>query len=192
MNWNRILVRRWLLGLALAVAVTAAVLSCADPSPVAVVPPALTAQRAAAHGLISCTPLPYDSVTKVIGPEGGWLVASGHVLLVDSLALSSPVSITAVAASDTLNLVRFQPEGLRFKPGTHGIGALVATNLDNCNVHPNQVLQVAHVSDSLNILDFLPSVTGSDSVVVTKYKTYLGSLWVGGLLRHFSNYAVAW
>jgi len=181
-----------LLGLALAVAVTAAVLSCADPSPVAVVPPALTAQRAAAHGLISCTPLPYDSVTKVIGPEGGWLVASGHVLLVDSLALSSPVSITAVAASDTLNLVRFQPEGLRFKPGTHGIGALVATNLDNCNVHPNQVLQVAHVSDSLNILDFLPSVTGSDSVVVTKYKTYLGSLWVGGLLRHFSNYAVAW
>jgi len=128
----------------------------------------------------------------VIGPEGGWLVASGHVLLVDSLALSSPVSITAVAASDTLNLVRFQPEGLRFKSGTHGIGALVATNLDNCNVHPNQVLHIAHVSDSLAILDFLQSPTGSDTLIVIKYKTYLGSLWIAGLLRHFSNYAVAW
>ena len=36
-----------------------------------------------------------------------------------------------------------------------------------------------------------PPSTG-DSVVVVKYKTYLGSLWVGGLLKHFSNYAVAW
>src|SRR5207247_9543459 len=191
MNWNRILVPRWLLGLALAVAVTAAVLSCADPSPVAVVPPALTAQRAAAHGLISCTPLPYDSVTKVIGPEGGWLVAGGHVLLVDSRALSSRLTITSVAASDTLNLVRFQPEGLRFKRGTHGIGALVATNLDNCNVHPNQVLHIAHVSDSLAILDFLQSPTGCDTLIVIKYKTYLGSLWIAGLLRHFWNSAVA-
>jgi len=25
-----------------------------------------------------------------------------------------------------------------------------------------------------------------------KYKTYLGSLWVAGLLQHFSNYAIAW
>ncbi|HEX9279487.1 MAG TPA: hypothetical protein VF890_02525 [Gemmatimonadales bacterium] len=192
MNSNRLLLRRLLPSLALPVAMTAAVLSCADPSPVSIDPQGLTAQRVVAHGLISCTPLPYDSVTKVIGPGGGWLVVGGHVLIVDSLALTSPVSITAVAASDTLNLVRLQPEGLRFKPGTHGIGALLATNLDNCTVHPNQVLHVAHVSDSLAILDFLQSPTGSDSVVVTKYKTYLGSLWIGGLLRHFSNYAVAW
>ncbi len=188
MNSKRLLVRRSLLALA----VTAAVLSCADPSPVSVNPLGLTAQRVAAHGLISCTPLPYDSVTQVIGPGGGIIVVGGHVLVVDSLALSSPVSITAVAASDTLNLLRFQPEGLRFKSGTHGIGALVATNLDNCNVHPNQVLHVAHVSDSLAILDFLQSPTGSDTLIVIKYKTYLGSLWIAGLLRHFSNYAVAW
>ncbi len=192
MNSTRTLVRRSLLSLVLPVAVTAAVLSCADPSPVSVDPQGLTAQKVVAHGLISCTPLPYDSVTKVIGPEGGWLIAGSHVLIVDSLALGSPVSITAVAASDSVNLVRFRPEGLRFKPGTHGIGALVATSLDNCNVHPNQVLHVAHVSDSLDILDLLQSPTGSDTVVVTKYKTVLGSLWVSGLLRHFSNYAVAW
>jgi len=119
-------------------------------------------------------------------------VAGGHVLVVDSLALSSPVSITAVAPSQSVNLVRFRPEGLKFKPGVHGIGALVATNLDNCNVHPNQVLQVVNVTDSLSILAYLQAPTSTDSAVVVKYKTYLGSLWVGGVLRHFSNYAVAW
>ena len=81
---KRLLVRRSLLALA----VTAAILSCADPSPVSVNPLGLTAQRVAAHGLISCTPLPYDSVTQVIGPGGGIIVVGGHVLVVDSLALS--------------------------------------------------------------------------------------------------------
>ena len=85
-----------------------------------------------------------------------------------------------------------RPEGLKFKPGVHGIGALVATNLDNCGVHPNQVLQIVNVTDSLSILSFLQAPTSTDSAVVVKYKTYLGSLWVGGLLHHFSNYAVAW
>jgi len=115
-----------------------------------------------------------------------------RTLIVSTLALSNPVSITAVAPSQSVNLVRFRPEGLKFKPGVHGIGALVATNLDNCNVHPNQVLQVVNVTDSLSILTYLQAPTTADSAVVVKYKTYLGSLWVGGLLHHFSNYAVAW
>jgi len=115
-----------------------------------------------------------------------------HVLVVDSLALTSPVMITAVAPSQSVNVVRFRPDGLQFKPGVHGIGALVATNLDNCGVHPGQVLQVVNVSDSLRILEYLNAPTITDSAVVVKYKTYLGSLWVGGLLHHFSNYAVAW
>src|SRR6266480_4230591 len=106
--------------------------------------------------------------------------------------LSCPVAITAVAPSQSVNLVRFRPEGLKFKPGAHGIGALVATNLDYCNVHPNQVLQIVHVDDALSILGYLQAPTSTDSAVVVKYKTYLGSLWVGGLLQHFSNYAVAW
>ncbi len=142
--------------------------------------------------LLLCTALAYDSVTKVIGPGGGALVAGGHVLFVDSLALSSPVSITMVAPSQSVNVVRLRPEGLKFRSGVHGIGALVATNLDNCGVHPNQVLQVVNVSDSLSILSYLQSPTASDSAVVIKYKTDLGSLWIGGLLHHFSNYAVAW
>ena len=152
----------------------------------------LAAQKVGGGRLLSCPVAAYDSVTQVIGPAGGILVAGSHVLVVDSLALSSPVSITAVAPSQSVNLVRFRPEGLKFKPGVHGIGALVATNLDYCNVHPNQVLQIVHVDDALSILGYLQAPTSTDSAVVVKYKTYLGSLWVGGLLQHFSNYAVAW
>ncbi len=191
---NRSSVRRWLIPLALLAGASAAASSCSDPSPVGVqpAPPMLTPQKVGAGRLLSCAPAAYDSVTQVIGPAGGLLIVGGHVLVVDSLALSSPVSITAVAPSQSVNLVRFRPEGLRFKPGVHGIGALVATNLDNCGVHPNQVLQIVQVSDSLSILGYLQAPTATDSAVVVKYKTYLGSLWVGGLLRHFSNYAVAW
>ena len=191
-SMTRSSVRRWLIPLALLAGASAAASSCSDPSPVGVEPPTLAAQKVGGGHLISCIPAAYDSVTQVIGPAGGFLVAGGHVLVVDSLALSSPVKVTAVAPSQSVNLVRFRPEGLQFKPGVHGIGALVATNLDNCNVHPNQVLQVVNVTDSLSIVGYLQAPTSTDSAVVVKYKTYLGSLWVGGLLRHFSNYAVAW
>ena len=190
---NRSSVRRWLIPLALLAGASAAASSCSDPSPVGVTtPPMLAAQKVGGGQLLSCPVAAYDSVTQVIGPAGGILVAGSHVLLVDSMALTSPVSITAVAPSQSVNLVRFRPEGLKFRPGVHGIGALVATNLDNCGVHPNQVLQIVHVDDSLSILGYLQSPTSTDSAVVVKYKTYLGSLWVGGLLHHFSNYAVAW
>lgn len=185
-------VRRSLMPIALLVGASLAVWSCSDSTPVGVESAPLAARRVGASGLLLCMPRAYDSVTAVIGPEGGALVAGGHVLLVDSLALSSPVSITMVVPSQVLNVVRFRPEGLRFRNGVHGIGALVATNVDNCGVHPNQVLQVVNVSDSLDILSYLQAPTTAESAVVTKYKTYLGSLWVGGLLRHFSNYAVAW
>ena len=192
-SMKRTYVRRWLLVLALLAGASAAASSCSDSSPVGVTtPPMLAAQKVGGGRLLSCPVAAYDSVTQVIGPAGGILVAGSHVLVVDSLALSSPVSITAVAPSQSVNLVRFRPEGLKFKPGVHGIGALVATNLDYCNVHPNQVLQIVHVDDALSILGYLQAPTSTDSAVVVKYKTYLGSLWVGGLLQHFSNYAVAW
>ena len=194
MTSNRISVRRWLIPLALLAGASATASSCSDPSPVGVQspPPMLTLQRVGAGRLLSCPPVAYDSVTRVIGLAGGLLVVGSHVLVVDSLALTSPVMITAVAPSQSVNVVRFRPDGLQFKPGVHGIGALVATNLDNCGVHPGQVLQVVNVSDSLRILEYLNAPTITDSAVVVKYKTYLGSLWVGGLLHHFSNYAVAW
>jgi hypothetical protein len=185
-------VRRSLMPIALLASATLALWSCQDSTPAGVESTPLAARSVGGSRLLLCMPLAYDSVTQVIGPAGGVLVAGGHVLVVDSLALSSPVSITMVAPSQFLNVVRLQPEGLRFKTGAHGIGALLATNVDNCGVHQNQVLQVVNVGESLNILSYLQTPSAADSVVVVKYKTYLGSLWVGGLLRHFSNYAVAW
>src|SRR2546430_13145905 len=98
----------------------AAASSCSDPSPVGVEPPTFAARKVGGGGLISCTPAAYDSVTRVIGPAGGVLVAAGHVLFVDSLALSTPVSLTAVAPPQSVNVVRFRPEGLKFNNGEIG------------------------------------------------------------------------
>src|SRR5207249_6637845 len=135
-SMNRPSVRRWLIPLALLASASAAASSCSDPSPVGVEPPSLAAQKVGGGHLISCIPAAYDSVTQVIGPAGGFLVAGGHVPVVDSLALSSPVKVPAVAPSQSVNLIRFRPERLQCNPGVQGIGALVATILDNCNVHP--------------------------------------------------------
>ena len=168
--------------------------SCGDPSSARFDPagPGLEAGRAKPGSLLMCAPSGYDSVTQVIGPAGGVIVAGTHVLIVDSLALTTPVSITAVAPVHVVNLVRFKPEGLKFKVGVHGFGAISATNVDNCGVHPNQVLTVVNVNDALTIKEYIPSVSATDSLVVMKYKTVLGDLWVGGLLRHFSDYAIAY
>jgi hypothetical protein len=170
--------------------------SCGDPSSAAFDPagPALEAGRAKPAGtLLVCAPTSYDSVTKVIGPAGGVIVAGGHVLIVDSMALLTPVSITAIAPPHFLNLVRFRPEGLKFRIGVNGFGAIAATSVDDCGVHPNQVLRVVNITDALAIKEYMAPVSTTDSlVVVTKYKSVLGDLWVGGLLRHFSDYAVAY
>src|SRR5438045_9131225 len=130
---NRTYVRRGLIPPA-PLAGAGAASSCSDPSPVGIEPPMLAAQKVGGSHLIACTPLAYDSVTQVIGPAGGFLVAGGHVLVVDSLALSSPVSITAVAPSQSVNLVRFRREGLKFQPAAPGIVSLLATKLGNSNV----------------------------------------------------------
>src|SRR6266699_6569386 len=130
MTSHRILVRPWLIALVVVAS------SCSDPSPVGLDPgiPGLLAGRvkATAPSFVQCSPVPYDSVSRVIGPAGGWFIVGANVLWVDSLALSAPVQITAVAPSDTVRLIRFRPDGLVFNTGTHGVGAVVATSLDNC------------------------------------------------------------
>ena len=71
----------------------AAAPGCGDPSSVGVdlstlpPPPPLAARARSPSGLVSCTPLPYDSVTQVIGPAGGLIVVGPHVLWVDTMAL---------------------------------------------------------------------------------------------------------
>jgi len=126
--------------------------------------------------LVTCTPLPYDSVTQTVGPEGGTIQVSAYSLVIPASALDSAVTITAVAPSDTVNGVRFQPQGLHFNQK-----ASLTMSYANCGIVGWLLPQhIAYTDDSLNIIDFIPSVTDSLSQTVT------------GSVKHFSEYALAW
>src|SRR6267143_1822664 len=97
--------------------VGAIALAC-DRSPTAVPTASLQlALNRQAAVLVPCSQS-YDSVTQVIGPVGGLIAVGHHFLWVDSLALTGPVSITAVAPAGTVRWVRFQPDGLVFQTQT--------------------------------------------------------------------------
>jgi hypothetical protein len=197
--------RRFVLPLGLLLVASVAASNCGTPSPVGVDAraPALAASRgshqpggdAADDGddpdeegdsLVSCRLLPYESVTQTIGPEGGVLEVRRNWLVVPRGALKDPVTITAVAPSDTLALVRFQPEGLRFLTTAYLVVAY-----DNCRVKRTVTPRIAHVTDALNVIEFLPAVTASPADPRFK-KMRNGHQQIVGQLEHFSNYAVAW
>lgn len=194
MTSNRVFVRPCLISLVVLAS------SCSDPSPTGadLATPALMAARAkpASSSLVPCAPLPYDSVSRVIGPAGGWFVVGANVLWVDSLALSAPVMITAVAPSESFRMVRLHPDGLVFRTGTHGLGAVVATNLDGCKLRKNTLPRIANVTDSMAIVEYLESpAAGVDSLIIARFRADSGGwtpYFAFGALRHFSNYAVAW
>src|SRR2546429_2845938 len=150
----------------------------------------LRAQLAAAGrstGLISCSQS-YDSVTQVIGPVGGLIAVGHHFLWVDSLALGSAVSITAVAPAGTVRWVRFQPDGLVFQTNSRtGYPAVVYTDYTGCGVPTSSVVQIAQVSDALGILSYLQTY-----VKFNKHPWSPGTQYIAAVLLHFSNYAVAW
>lgn len=165
---------RFLVGVALCAAFLA---SCTEPS--APKPDALFGfplPPPPAIGLIQCTPLPYDSVTQTIGPEGGSLVVGPHTLWIPEGALDTAVTITAVAPSDTLRQVRFQPEGLVFQQS-----AWLTLSYRGCNLLGSLApKRIAYTTDAFEILEYLLS---------------FDSLWsqkVTGRVQHFSTYAVAW
>ena len=181
---NRTYVRLWLIPLALLA------WGCGDPSAVDLDPatPALLVATKPSSGgsasLVLCSKLPYDSVTRVIGPAGGLIAVGPHFLWIDSLALPAPVTITAVAPSERWRRIRLKPDGLVFQKT-----AFLVTSYANCNVKQATTPRIAQVSDDMTILGYLNSATGSDTVFA---KTYQGTLYVGGEVHHFSNYAVAW
>ena len=140
----------------------------------------------ALDSLVTCDPGRYDSVTQRIGPAGGEMAIGKHWLVVPQGALLGSVSITAVAPSDTVVLLRFQPEGLVFLKSAH----LVAT-YDNCQVPSTVTPRVAQVSDALDVIALLAA--GDSSAVSSRLRKRLkGHRYVIGELAHFSNYAVAW
>ena len=63
------------------------------------------------------------------------------------------------------------------------------TSYANCNVKQVSAPKIAQISDAMEILGYLGSASGTDTVFAKKYE---GTLYVGGELHHFSNYAVAW
>ncbi len=192
---NRMFVRRFLFPFALAVCATAAAVSCRDASPVGVAIPAPAFQRGGRQalygaGLVPCTQT-YDSVTQVIGPAGGLIVVGHHYLWVDTMALSDTVSITAVAPTGTVRWVRFQPDGLRFRTNGAGWSALLFTSFSDCGVPTVDTLRIAQVTDSLSVIRYL-APPDSTWIQVRKKPWSKGSQYVGGVLHHFSQYAVSW
>ncbi|HEV8263724.1 MAG TPA: hypothetical protein VGQ06_02155 [Gemmatimonadales bacterium] len=182
MNANRMFHRPWLIPLVLLA------WGCSDPSAVegdpATPAPLAATSRPPSGGLVSCGKLPYDSVSQEIGPAGGVIAVGPHFLWIDSLALPSPVTITAVAPSDRVRRIRLMPDGLVFQKT-----AFLVTSYANCNVKQATTPRIAQVSDDLTILGYLSSATGTDTVFA---KVWEGTLYVGGEVHHFSNYAIAW
>ena len=144
------------------------------------------ATGAGGDSLLSCRPLPYDSATRTIGPAGGVLEVGHNWLLVPKGALREWVRITAVAPSDTVALIRLQPEGLHFeKP------AFLVATYDHCRVRKGLTPRIAHVTDALDVIEYLPSVDASLGHLGLQ-KVHKWNRRVVGELQHFSNYAVAW
>ncbi len=127
-------------------------------------------------GLLGCRPMPYDSVAQTVGPLGGSVHVGPHTLTIPAGALSQQVTITAVAPSDTVNTVRFGPQGLQFQRP-----ALLAMSYANCGL-VNVLLphHIAYTTEGLQILELIP---GIDLLLSEK---------VQGPIQHFSRYAVAW
>jgi hypothetical protein len=170
-----------LLLIALLAGVVAVTASCDDQTPVSVAPvPApdasLIGDLLRRVGLLKCTPLPSDSTSATIGPLGGVLRVGPHSLLVPPGALTAPVRITALQSRDTVNAVRFKPEGLTFR-----YPASLTMSYANCNLLGILLpKRIAYTTDQYRILEYLLSLDN------------LGARQVTGRLKHFSQYAVAW
>lgn len=162
---------------ALLVALAGTLASCGDSTPTApTASPSLLGSLGSQLGLIKCAPLPYDSVTQTVGPAGGTIQVGPHSLWIPAGALSQPVTITAVAPSDTVSAVRFGPSGLRFQRP-----ASLTLSYANCSLVARLLpKRIAYTTDDLRILEYLLSV---DLLSLRK---------VTGSLQHFSVYAVAW
>jgi hypothetical protein len=127
--------------------------------------------------LLQCNPLPADSASETIGPEGGTLQVGVHSLSVPPGALETPVTISAVAPTGPVNSVQFEPSGLTFsQPAT------LTMSYANCGLLWSLIpKRIAYTTDDLlQILSYLVSVDHWRSQRVT------------GQVDHFSTYAVAW
>jgi hypothetical protein len=149
---------------------TSAAVSAAVPAP------DLIGNLLSTTGLLRCSRLPDASASALIGPAGGQLKVGPHVLSIPAGALAQTVLISAEAPSDTVNSVRFSPEGLQFaKP------AALTMSYANCSLLGQLTPKhIAYTTDNLVILSYLLSLDNLFKQQVT------------GQVNHFSRYALAW
>ena len=126
--------------------------------------------------LLRCSPLPADSDTKQIGPEGGFLVVGPHVLVIPRGALTQRTTIRGEVVSGNVNSVRFTPEGLKFRRD-----AVLTMSYRNCSglgmLLPKKIV---YTDEGLKLLEILRSLDLSSQKLVSSP------------LEHFSRYAVAY
>jgi hypothetical protein len=128
--------------------------------------------------LLRCNPLPPAHAASVIGPGGGTLLVGPHKLVVPAGALSRTLTITADSPSDTVNSIRFEPQGLYFEAGHP---ARLTMSYANCPLLPKVLpKRIAYTTDLLRILQLLLSL---DNVLLQR---------VSADIAHFSRYAIAW
>jgi hypothetical protein len=176
MSANR---RRLVLALGL-VAGTLVLGSC-DRSPMAPVAQPASDVRSDWFGwglnlLLTCSPQPYDSASQMIGPDGGTLTVGGNRLTVPAGALQAPTLITGVVTPDSVNAIRFSPQGLVFQQPTQ-----LVMSYANCGLlHVFIPKRIAYTTDDFQILEMIPSLDNVLNRTVT------------GQVSHFSQYAIAW
>jgi hypothetical protein len=157
-------------------------LGCGDRSPLGVASRASTPQSdligglLGPTGLLRCRPLPYNSTTQTIGPDGGTIRVGPHSLVIPAGALPTPTVITAVVVSGPVIAARFEPQGLQFEQT-----AYLTMSYANCGLFASLApKRIAYTTDRLDILYYLVSV---DDLVARQ---------VTAELHHFSEYAIAW
>lgn len=127
-------------------------------------------------GLLTCSPLRPDEGSRQIGPAGGTLRVGEYTLVVPAGALDRSVRITMQQVRDTVNSVRFGPEGLRFQRP-----ARLTMSYDNCRSIPgNRDHRIVYVDERLRVLETPDSRDNERNEEVTAD------------IDHFSRYAVAW
>jgi hypothetical protein len=132
-------------------------------------------KRATRSGVAECYPNAYAADVQIIGPSGGQLKIGTHTFTVPAYALSKYYVITGEDHADDKAAVQFGPEGLGFAKA-----ATLKLDYSKCAIPPLATKHVVFTDDKWNIKEYEPT---QDDIL---------NKILGGLILHFSQYAVAW
>jgi hypothetical protein len=125
--------------------------------------------------LLNCTPQPYASTSKKIGPDGGVIVVGTHRLVIPQGALRTWFTIKAEQITGSANSVRFHPQGLRFDEP-----AKLTMSYENCSQLIPLPKKIVYTTEKLKLLEILLSLDLFEQKSVT------------APIDHFSRYAIAY